>query len=580
MVASVDERGYAATRLADLVELSGVSRRSFYLLFPDKEACFAAATEAIVGVAIEVTFAAVEEVEPWEQQVRRCLDALVGMVTEQPAAARLCLIEAYAAGPPAREPVEAGIAKVERLVQAGLARSPQWAYAPPELVAALIGGALEIVRTRLSRGAVAELAELAPALMAAMLAYRPPPQPLRLATRPPTPDAETIAAHDHGERALRAFAAVVAERGYASTTIDQVVSRAGMSTRTFYASFSGKEDALMAAIDSAGAQITAAVLPPFRRNLEWPQAVRVALGALFNFLASRPALSRLLLVEVYVAGPAAVERRSAALRSLAAAVVAGHQEHHAAPPLAFEVIASSAFALAYRQIRRVGAESLSALAPACTYLTLAPFLGPERACEVANADGRSRAQPAALTSEKRQAAKVLDLLEQHVHYRPMRVEELAGRLGMTTEEVEKHIAELEQAQMVESAGSDDAPELGGLYRARMHWIEGPEWERMSRAEREGVSEQIGYLMLNEVSRSAAAGTFDGRPDRHLSRYAISVDAQGWKQLLEIHNEALSAASRVAAEAADRLRGSSEEPINARSYQAFFEMPEKPVGETD
>ena len=47
--ASVSERGYSATTLSNLVEISGVSRRSLYSLFADKEACFQAAIEAILA---------------------------------------------------------------------------------------------------------------------------------------------------------------------------------------------------------------------------------------------------------------------------------------------------------------------------------------------------------------------------------------------------------------------------------------------------------------------------------------------------------------------------------------------------
>src|SRR5690349_19967798 len=46
LVACMTDRGYEDTRVADLVELSGVSSRSFYDLFPNKEACFVAAFEA------------------------------------------------------------------------------------------------------------------------------------------------------------------------------------------------------------------------------------------------------------------------------------------------------------------------------------------------------------------------------------------------------------------------------------------------------------------------------------------------------------------------------------------------------
>src|ERR1700754_2650860 len=53
MVATVAERGYEATTVADLVGLSGVSRRSFYAPFEDKQDCFLAAIDAVTGPALE-----------------------------------------------------------------------------------------------------------------------------------------------------------------------------------------------------------------------------------------------------------------------------------------------------------------------------------------------------------------------------------------------------------------------------------------------------------------------------------------------------------------------------------------------
>src|SRR4051794_39467696 len=52
LVASVAERGYAATTVGDLVEISGVSSRTFYDLFPDKQACYLAALEAIIQASL------------------------------------------------------------------------------------------------------------------------------------------------------------------------------------------------------------------------------------------------------------------------------------------------------------------------------------------------------------------------------------------------------------------------------------------------------------------------------------------------------------------------------------------------
>jgi AcrR family transcriptional regulator len=412
MVASVAERGYEATRVADLVDVSGVSSRTFYDLFPDKQACFLATLEAIIQAA--VAFAAQsageggDEPAPggvvlpespeagagsWEERARRGFDSFAEMVAAQPAAARLGLIEAYAAGPEATALLEQAVAGFEWLTRKMLEESPERAEMPADMVSAHIGAQQEIARTRLRLGREAELPGLMDELWELMMSYRPPPQPLRLAARPPKPQPESLEAHDHAERALRAFAVVVAEQGYAATTVDTVLKRAQMSATTFYAHFHGKEDAMLAAIDSAGAQMVAAIMPAYRRAPDWAEGVRAGFGALFSFLASRPAMARLVTVAVYAAGPAAVERRVETLRPLEVLVSKGYERSAATPRIAAEAIAGGVYTLAYRRIRDSGPEALPSLAPLCAYIALAPFIGAEEACRIANGDGRSRSRP-------------------------------------------------------------------------------------------------------------------------------------------------------------------------------------------
>lgn len=393
MVAVVAQKGYKATTVADLVELSGVSSRTFYELFADKRACFLAAMTAMVEAAVRIAAAAtIDERRPgtWEERARAGSRTFAELIVAQPAAARMCLVEAYAAGPEVLAPLEQTIAGFESLVQRMLAQSPERAEMPPEMIGAYIGAIQEIVRMKLLAGREAELPDLMDELWDLIGSYRPPPTPLRLAGRLPAPRAERIEGHDHAERALRAFAVVVAERGYAETTVEQVLKRASMSATTFYAHFRGKEDALLAALDSAGAQIQAAIRPAVRRAPDWPAAVRAGFGALFNFLASRPALARLVAVEVYATGPAAVERRVEYLQPLEELLVEGRERSAEAPSITTQLIAGVVYSLAYRRIRETGAHSLPSLAPICTYLALAPFVGAEEASRAANEEGRRR----------------------------------------------------------------------------------------------------------------------------------------------------------------------------------------------
>jgi len=412
MVAGVAERGYIATTVNDLAEISGVSSRTFYDLYPDKKACFLATLEAIieaagayaaqsVGARLENTVpAGVQlpegpdlEASSWEQQARFGFDAFAEMVALQPAAARLAFLEAHPAGPEAVALIENATVAFEWLARHTLDQSPERAGMPAEMIAAHIGAQEEITRTRLRRGEEGALPEVLSGLWDLLLSYRPPPEPLRLAGRSPRFGPETIDAHDHAERALRAFAAIVAEEGYVNTTVEAVLKRAQMSATTFYADFHGKEDAMLAAIDSACSQIVAAVMPAFRRAADWPRGVRAGYGALCNFLASRPALAQLIAVEVHAAGSAAMERRHETLRPLEELIGEGFEHEPGAPPVAAEAITGAVFTLIYKRLRSKGGASLPALAPLLTYITLCPFLGTEESCRIANSDGRGRPDP-------------------------------------------------------------------------------------------------------------------------------------------------------------------------------------------
>ena len=163
-----------------------------------------------------------------------------------------------------------------------------------------------------------------------------------------------------------------------------------MSTATLYAHFKGKEDLLMAAIDSGGAQIVAATVPAARRAPDWPQSVRAGIGAMFSYLSSQPAIAGLMFVEVYAAGPEALERRMEALQPLEDLRREGYKLFPTTPPIAAEMIAGGVRALIYRTIHNKGPERLPALGPISTYISLAPFVGAEEACAVANGDGRGR----------------------------------------------------------------------------------------------------------------------------------------------------------------------------------------------
>jgi len=386
MVAVVSEKGYEATRVSDLLEVSGVSRKAFYEHFADKRECFLAAIETLVEAGTAIMLHGYNAPGSWEERVQSGLEAFTRLLVAQPAAARMCFVEIYAAGEPAIALVERTFGEFGEVLGAALEEEPDRAGMPPEIVRALVGGLRKVIHTRLHRGREADLEGIAPALTRWAMTYYPPPEPLRQGKRPKrTADGElrALAEHDQAERIMRAVAEAVAERGYAETTLDDIVGRAACSLSTFYSYFADKEEAMLATLDRGGA-------PAFRRGGEWPQAVRTSLGAMLSYAIEEPAFAKLGAVDVYAAGRRALEQRDQVMEGMGVLLAHGYEIEPGASPIAAEAIGGAIYALTYDQVLAGGPESLPEIAPLATYIALTPFLGPAEAARVANGDGRRR----------------------------------------------------------------------------------------------------------------------------------------------------------------------------------------------
>jgi AcrR family transcriptional regulator len=393
LVAVVAEKGYEATRVADLLELSGVSRSAFYEHFGDKEDCLLAALDAFVGPtigSIATTNGKPPDESLGEARARAAFEAIVHLIVEQPATSRMCFVEIYAAGPRAVEKIDRTTDTFQSFVGATLHRMPGREEMPPEIVRAVFGGIRKIIHTRLYRGDESELIELIPHMWDWALSYLPPPVPLRRPRSRPPAGAARSGGFDPAERILRALASVVAEKGYPAMTVNNIASRASISLSTFYAHFADKEEAMLAAVDSGSAQMLATTLPAFRRAADWPHAVRGAFNAMFAFCAAEPAYTTLGAIDVYAAGKRVLERRDQVIEGMEALLVPGYERNPDASPVAAEAIGGAVYSMIYDQVRSGATESMQEITPLATYVTLAPFIGVEEACAVANGNGRLR----------------------------------------------------------------------------------------------------------------------------------------------------------------------------------------------
>jgi AcrR family transcriptional regulator len=117
------------------------------------------------------------------------------------------------------------------------------------------------------------------------------------------------------ERLLAAAIAAVAESGYHSVTVADVVKRAKVSRAAFYVHFADKEDCFLAATRHGGGLMIDAVLTATREvpaDAPPEDMLRAGCRAFLCFLAGEPAFARVFYVDMPAATAGAVARMGAA----------------------------------------------------------------------------------------------------------------------------------------------------------------------------------------------------------------------------------------------------------------------------
>jgi len=152
MAETVAEHGYAATPVAEVLKAAGVSRRTFYEQFADKEDCFLAAYDAVVALCTERLVAAYHGEGAWEDGIARAYEALLETLAAEPAFAHLSVVDVLAAGPRALARRDAVLRRFARFIDYTRERA-EVAATPPGLVAqAIVGGIHELVYSQIVRG--------------------------------------------------------------------------------------------------------------------------------------------------------------------------------------------------------------------------------------------------------------------------------------------------------------------------------------------------------------------------------------------------------------------------------------------
>jgi AcrR family transcriptional regulator len=140
-------------------------------------------------------------------------------------------------------------------------------------------------------------------------------------------------ASDQRARLLAAMANVVAAKGYAATTVADVVRDAGVSRSTFYELFSSKEACFLAAYNEGVDDLLQAVREAVHEAQDdWRAQLRAGIRAYLARLARPDHFARVYIDEIHAAGAAALEARADALRRFADRYHASFSQARAADP--------------------------------------------------------------------------------------------------------------------------------------------------------------------------------------------------------------------------------------------------------
>lgn len=398
-IEALDKRGYTDTSVAELCRLAGVSKRTFYEQFHNKEECFLSTFDRVTGCAIERIAVARDAEFGWEAGLRSMHGGLAQAVVDAPKAARLVLLEALAAGPATLARRDSMRRDVERMLQASFQETMPGATLPAPVATGIVCGIERTVRGSLRSGRSAEIVRLADELAEWALPYGSPAvaklasissgagdgSPSPIAPRP-------SARHGSGHmRIVRAAAEITAEEGYEQLTAARIARRAGVAEAAFWVAYRSTEECYLDALDRVCLEALLASVRAARTAEDPLVGMHRGLTTLLRCVALDPVLRGVAFVEVFAAGPAAVECSERFVDRLMDLLTESLVPSRDTPGVALEASSGALWGLVSDHALRRDPD-LSALAGYVSYLALSPLVGADAAVRAIASAGEQAAE--------------------------------------------------------------------------------------------------------------------------------------------------------------------------------------------
>lgn len=190
------------------------------------------------------------------------------------------------------------------------------------------------------------------------------------------------------DRILEAMASCCAEAGYAETTVEAVLDRAGVSPESFEAHFADKEDCALAALNKIVSETLARISMAEPRSADVVERRKFEVKAILELMAAQPGFAWLGYIEARQGGTARMhDSYESAARVLALMMQRAGQaaEKHG---VAARAALGGAEAVVRRELAAGRAAQLPGLLPDFVYAALVPFVGQREALRQAKEAAR------------------------------------------------------------------------------------------------------------------------------------------------------------------------------------------------
>ncbi len=412
MVEAVARGGYDGTSVKQVIGLAGVSRRSFYEQFANKEECFLVTFDLIARRHIKQLRTAYLAADgSLEERLSAAFQQLAKAIEDDRNASILVVLEAQRAGTVGVLHVRQAITACEQMLARSFAESSEAVALPTPIVRAVAGGLHGIASTFLRQPSTAarERIELADEMLRWTLLFQAPAaanmsermaaglaarmREISCANGHKLGGAEAPSLNEHARvrnehaRVLQGILRLVTHEDYRTLSAPQIADEANVSIDAFWELFTDKQDCFLAALDMIGDELLAIAADPDLVSSDWPRAVRRVLAELTSYLADHPLQARTLAQDAFFAGSEALERTIELSHNIATLLTEG-APCDANGKLTIDAVAGAIWHTIRCQATGGRIELLPALSDHLTYVVLAPYIGAEAAVEIVTEERR------------------------------------------------------------------------------------------------------------------------------------------------------------------------------------------------